>query len=273
MLQNRNSYLEPGIKAIIMLNVLIWLFDYTNFSKQLFAFDMQDLFGLHYWESDNFKPWQLVSYMFLHDRTSLTHIFFNMFNLWMFGNLMEQKWGTQRFLLFYFVCGIGGSLVQEAVWSFMYAGKTTAELSAMLFTAGDITNGGLQTQFNIGLPNGSTMHIDSINALRAFICQCLTPVTVGASAGAFGVMVAFAMTFPNIPLYFFFIPIPIKAKYMIGAFVAIELIDAIFRSGIWGSHGLAVDNVAHIAHLGGIVFGALLILWWRKTGEDSGPMY
>ncbi len=249
----------PGVKYLLMLNVLIWLFDITNVKKDLIGFDLHDMFALHYWELKSFNPFQFISYMFLHDRASFMHIFFNMFNLWMFGNMMEQRWGTARFLTFYFICGIGGAVLQQAAWSTMFLGKTTAELCIPAF-GGDITNGGTITTFPI-MGYGT---IESIESLRYFIMEHMTATCIGASGATFGVMVAFAMTFPNLEMFLMFIPIPIKAKYLISAFVVIEIAETFFRTN---------DGISHLGHMGGIIFGVLLILLWRKTGEDNGPVF
>ena len=219
-----------------------------------------------YRHSDSFKPFQMISYMFLHDRSGIMHVFFNMFNLWMFGSMMERHWGTARFLLFYFICGIGGAVAQQAAWSTMFVGESTSDLCISVFGS-DITNGGATTSFNINtgthnIPN--IVHFDSTEGLRRFIMEYMTPLVVGASGATFGVMTAFAMVFPNLPLFFFFIPIPIRAKFMIGFFIVLEVVETFARTS---------DGIAHLAHLGGVLFGVLLILWWRRTGEESGPMY
>lgn len=261
MPQNGSTFnlMTPGVKYLLMINIIMWLFDHTNQNLHLIGIDLFDYLALHYWESSTFNPAQVITYMFMHDRTTLVHLAFNMFNLWMFGRMMEQNWGTSRFLMFFCICGIGGALAQEASWTYLYAGKSTADLTIPFFGE-DITNNGTLSRFSI---NGCK--IDGLENPRDFLLAF--PTTVGASAGTFGIMVAFAMTFPNIPLYFFFIPFPIKAKYMIGFFIVLEVFEALFRTG-----GLS-DNVAHLAHLGGVLFGVLLILWWRKTGEDRGPLF
>lgn len=258
MSQSRLQWgMGPAVKYLIMFNVLVLVFDITNCNKHLLGIDMHQLFGLHYWETTEFKPFQFISYMFLHDRASFLHIFFNMFNLWMFGNLMERRWGTQRFLLFYFVCGIGGALLQQAAWSTMFVGKSTADLCLPAFGY-DITNGGTLTTFNIN------NQIYAIDELRNLLMNYEAPICIGASGATFGVMVAFAMTFPNIEMFLMFIPIPIKAKYLIGAFVVLEIVETFTRTN---------DGICHLGHLGGIIFGVLLILLWRKTGEDNGPVF
>ena len=190
--------LGPGVKNLIIINLLIWLFDITNYNKHLIGIDLHEMFGLHYWELDSFNPFQMITYMFLHDRSGIMHVFFNMFNLWMFGAAMENFWGTRRFIIYYLACGIGAGL-----------------LYAMI----------------------PGLH-----------------VTVGASAAVYGLLLAFGMTFPNEYIYLYFL-MPIKTKWFIGGMIAIELIQGIFYS---------YDGIAHFAHLGGMLIGFLLILWWRK---------
>lgn len=158
--------------------------------------------GLYYFGSPYFAPYQIVSYMFMH--ADLGHLFFNMFALWMFGRVMEQAWGTKRFLIYYFVCGVGAGLIQEA---------------GQLFGV---------------IPHYS--------------------MTIGASGAVYGILLAFGMTFPNERLFIIPIPFPIKAKYFVTLYAVIEVFQGLGAS----------DGVAHFAHLGGMLFGLLLILYWRK---------
>ena len=251
------SNIAPAVKNLAIINVLVWLFVLANEKTHIIGVDVFNVFSLHYWETDSFKPFQLVSYMFLHDRFSFSHVFFNMFNLLMFGNMMEKHWGTARFLLFYFVCGVGGALAQEALWSYMYLGKDYMEVLNMF---GGVTGEDLSPLAKISMPDGSMLTMsEAANWVLSRAC-----LVVGASAGVFGVMIGFAMTFPNLPLYFMFIPVPVKAKYMMGFFALLEVYFAFAGSS---------DNVAHLAHLGGIVFGIFLIIMWRKSGEDGGPVF
>lgn len=161
------------------------------------------------------------------------HIFFNMFALWMFGRVLEQVWGPKRFLVYYMVCGIGAGLVQELVWAGEYV---------VSFSHYDSVNTGL-----------------SIIPMSSFL-NMLT--TVGASGAIYGVLLAFGMLFPNSQMFVFPIPVPVKAKYFVIGYAVLEL-----ALGIGGG-----DGVAHFAHLGGMLFGLILILYWRKK-NGGGQIY
>ena len=187
------SLLPPAVKHLLIINVLVFGADYVLQRQGIYLGNILALFSL---QSGNFHLWQPLSYMFMH--ANLSHIFFNMFNLWMFGAAMENFWGTKRFLTYYLACGIGAGLLY------------------ML------------------LPG---MH-----------------VTVGASAAVYGLLLAFGMTFPNQYIYLYFL-MPIKTKWFITGMIVIELLQGIFYS---------YDGVAHFAHLGGMLIGFLLIMWWRK---------
>ena len=218
------AVLPMVVKNLLIINVLFFLA--TIAAESVFRIDLADYLGLHYIGASDFQPYQLVTYMFMHG--SFTHLFFNMFALWMFGNTLENIWGANRFLLFYFVCGIGAGLVQELVQYIQYA--TTLQAYTSVNMGGRI------------IPMG-----DYLNLLK----------TVGASGAVYGILLAFGMMFPNSTLYIYF-AIPVKAKWFVLAYGVIELL-----SGLNGS----ADGVAHFAHLGGMLFGLILILYWKKKGN------
>lgn len=258
-----NSFFDsipPITKNLIIINALIWLLCLTLQKVHLFgSFDFYNTFTLHYWEASDFKPIQIISYMFLHDRTNPMHIFFNMFNLYMFGKVMEQVWGPKRFITFYFTCGIGAAIVQEAVWSYQLAGLDVSQVIShyrpdLSELQSLIVNGELVHSFQ---PQDAPL-IESASQLRAILLNMMG--TIGASGAIFGLMLGFAMTFPDMPLYFMFIPIPVKAKYMIGVYALFELIFGLASTG---------DGIAHYAHIGGMIFGIILILIWRKEGNNN----
>jgi len=194
-----------------------------------FGIDLIELGGLHFPGTNSFHWFQPLTYMFLHDTRSIGHLFFNMFAVFMFGRVLEATWGPRRFLVFYLVTGVGAALVQELTW---------------LYTIRDYA---VQNNFSImqqvALDPGVSML-----------------VTIGASGAVFGVLLAFGMLFPDAPLYVMFVPIPIKAKYFVVIYGLIEL--------FMGVANFTNDNVAHFAHLGGMLFGLILILYWRK--KDRG---
>jgi membrane associated rhomboid family serine protease len=186
---------------------------------------LDDVLGLHFFLASDFNPAQLFTYMFVH--ANLEHIFFNMFALWMFGRTLEMVWGPKRFLLYYLVCGVGAGLAQEGVQYLQYV--TTLQAYDAVNTGSDI------------IPMS-----EYLNYLT----------TVGASGAIYGILLAFGMLFPNVEMFVFPLPFPIRAKWFVGGYAAIELLLGLASSG---------DGVAHFAHLGGMLFGLILILHWRKS--------
>ncbi len=239
----------PVTKNLIIINTLIWLVEYLF--RTFAETGLVAHCGLHFIGSDLFNPVQPITYMFLHDPSSPMHVFFNMFSLWMFGRMLENIWGSKRFFIFYMVCGIGAAVVQEAVWALTWHHDYIAGIARM---------------------NGMTFdHMKEIvdqaaavgdgRFLRAMAEMKSQMVTIGASGAVFGILLGFAFVFPNIPMYLFFIPIPIKAKYMVAGYAVLE-----FFFGVGGR----MDSVAHFAHLGGMIFGLLILLYWKKKGTLRG---
>lgn len=180
----RNSILAklpPATLNLIIINGLVWLAELVFLR---FGYNLIDLLGMHYFEAPNFSFWQLFTYAFLHDDSSISHLFFNMFALFMFGGQIERLWGSRRFLIFYGVCALTAALTQQIVWYF--------GLHEMA-----LLSGGYATE---------------------------QYVTVGASGAIFGLLLAFGMLFPNAAIFIFFIPIPIKAKYFVVFYGIIELL-------------------------------------------------
>jgi len=236
--------IPPVVKNILIVNVLFFL---ATILLKNQGIDLSDYLGLHYWKSTAFRPHQLVTYMFMHG--GFTHILFNMFAVWMFGRVLEQVWGPKRFLIFYMVTGIGAGIVQLLV-AHLRLMPLLAELPAedinVILTDG---YGLLQSGKNwVGVGGNINILINS--------------TTVGASGAVFGVLLAFGMLFPNTELMLLFPPIPIKAKWFVIGYGAIEL-----YSGFANNPN---DNVAHFAHLGGMLFGFALIQYWKK---DRGNFY
>ncbi len=228
--------IPPVTKNLIIINVLFWI---ASLALPKIGIDLVKLLGLHFFYAPDFKAYQLVSYMFMHDTRSFTHVFFNMFAVYMFGRIIESTWGPKRFLIFYFVTGIGAGLIQELTW--FYSLRDVIALSS-------------QIPINIG---GGTL-LNQPEFYNLFI-------TVGASGAVFGILLAFAMLYPNIPLYIIFIPIPIKAKYFVVFYGLIELFLGVSNFG--------GDNVAHFAHLGGMIFGYILVKYWKKIDRENGRYF
>ena len=215
-------------KNLLIINVLCFL---GMFVAERYGIDINLLLGLHFFLASDFNIGQLVSYMFMH--ANFSHIFFNMFALWMFGRVLEQVWGPKRFLTYYIVCGIGAGLVQELVWGMEY-----------VFVWSNFAS----VDTGVG-----------IISMAGFLYEL---TTVGAARAVYGILLAFGMLFPTSQMLAFPIPMPIKAKYFVSGYAVLELF-----LGLGGS-----DGVAHFAHLGGMLFGLILILYWRKK-NGGGKIY
>ncbi|WP_163218199.1 rhomboid family intramembrane serine protease [Bacteroides sp. 224] len=219
--------MPPVTKNLIIINILFFLATYV---ARGYGIDLNEYLALHFFKADNFNPAQLVTYMFMHG--GFSHILFNMFALFMFGRVLEQVWGGKRFLLFYLVCGVGAGLIQELVQYIEFES---------LFAGYPKTH--------VRIPDGSTLLVgEYLNYWR----------TVGASGSVFGILLGFGMLFPNERIFIMFLPIPIKAKYFVIGYAVVELL-----MGLANNPG---DNVAHFAHLGGMIFGFFLIVYWKKKG-------
>ena len=209
------------------LFIINFLFFFATIVADSYGIDLIKILGLHFFLAEDFNPIQLVSYMFLHG--GFSHIFFNMFAVWMFGRILEQVWGAKRFLIYYLVCGVGAGLVQEIVQLVHYE-----------FV--------LSTYDNVNIGHAVIPMREYLNLMT----------TVGASGAVYGILLAFGMLFPNQSLFIFPIPVPIKAKYFVIGYAVLEL-----YLGLANHQG---DNVAHFAHLGGMIFGFILIRYWRRKG-------
>lgn len=237
----------PVTKNLIIINVAIWL---VEILIPRFGSTLIDKLGLHFWSSDAFNPAQILTYMFLHDSHSVLHILFNMFTLWMFGRILEQVWGSKRFFIFYMVCGIGAAFIQEFVWMLTVNHEYISEIAKL----NGLTYEHMQTIVDKAIAANDPNFLAGISAMKSSM------VTIGASGAIFGLLLGFAMIFPNMPMYLFFIPVPIKAKYMVIGYAVLE-----FFLGVSGG-----GTIAHFAHLGGMLFGLVLLLYWKKKGTLGG---
>lgn len=223
--------MPPITKNLLIINVLLFLATYV---LRGYGLDLTDNLGLHFFMADDFNITQLVTYMFMH--ANLSHLFFNMFAVWMFGRILEQVWGPKRFLIYYLVCGIGAGLIQEGVQYVEYATVLSA------YDGVQMADTVIPMQKYLNLMN-----------------------TVGASGAVYGILLAFGMLFPNQEIYIFPLPIPIKAKFFVVGYAAIELVLALSNN--------VHDNVAHFAHLGGMLFGVFMILYWKKKYRNNGTYF
>lgn len=238
--------LPPVTKNLLIINVIIYLF--MVLAPRAGA-SVEQYGALYYLTSDQFRPWQLVTYMFIH--ANFMHIFFNMFSLWMFGVIVERTLGSQKFLLYYISCGLGAALIQEGVFALMighYAGLfENGDALCSLLSNSKVTFGQL-------LDIGVSPHEPAVASLAGLYH---TP-TVGASGAIYGILAAFGFLYPYMRIYLLFPPIPMKARTAVMVFAAIELLLGVYNS--------QADTVAHFAHLGGMLIGILILLWWKKSG-------
>ncbi|MDR2520363.1 MAG: rhomboid family intramembrane serine protease [Bacteroidales bacterium OttesenSCG-928-I14] len=199
-------------KNLLVINIAVWVCCLLSNNNMLLV----DFFGLHCIQSDNFFFYQLITYMFVHK--TISHMFFNMFALFMFGGALEKMWGERRFIIYYIITGIGAGIVQLLVYYFLYR--------------------------NLSIISDSC-------------------VIIGASGAIFGLLLAFGVFFPDVPIYLMFIPIPIKSKYFVVGYGIVEFFCGVFNC-VWKLRGLVRDNTAHFAHLGGMLFGIFLIFYWKR---------
>ncbi len=270
--QSGFSSLTPVVKNLLIINVLAFFATYV-FGNSMHI-SLNEMFGLRYFGSEKFSPFQLVTYMFLH--ADISHIFFNMFAVFMFGRILEQTWGGKRFFIYYMVTGIGAGLIHMGAQYFEIQPFVRSVNEVMSNTSHDAIVSFLD---NYGKPYSFEAQrllkgfIDSYNRIvntdpqgaaalaREFMPQFEAAylnahLTIGASGAVFGILLAFGMMFPNVQLMLLFPPIPIKAKYFVIMYGAIEL--------FMGIKNFAFDNVAHWAHLGGMLFGFILIKYWKN---------
>lgn len=212
-------------KNLLIINVLAYL---VGMVFGIHSGGFNDLFGLHFFLAPDFGVYQLVTYMFMH--ASLSHLFFNMFALWMFGCIVERTWGARKFLFYYMACGIGAGLLQEM-----------AQFVQFYMLAAENVHGFSVSQI--------------MTVAKANVAGINLWTTVGASGAIYGILLAFGMLYPEERMFIFPLPVPIKAKFFVVGYAAIELFMAFSTSG---------DGVAHLAHLGGMLFGFLLIRYWRR---------
>jgi len=217
MLNNhRFQILPPIVKNLLIINVLLFVATGV-LQAPIFNIDLTHILGLHYWKSDLFNPWQIVTYMFMHG--DLMHILFNMLAVWMFGTHLENRWGSKRFLNYYLITGFGAAFLHYLIFHFHT------------------------------LPNIPVGYQD---------LWMQESVVVGASGSLFGILLAFGVLFPNTLLYLYF-AIPIKAKYFVIGYGLIELFSGLSNN--------PNDNVAHFAHLGGMLFGIIIFGYWKLKNE------
>ena len=233
MFQSRQGFFSSIPPVTKNVIIINLLFWLAEIVLPRVGIDLVKYLGLHYFAASDFNAVQLVTYMFMHDPGSFGHVFFNMFSVFMFGRTLEMVWGSKRFLIYYLTTGIGAGLVQEVTWFF----SLRDAIDATIVQAGWETT---RTLLN-------------------------NVITIGASGAVFGILLAFGMLFPNAELFIMFIPIPVKAKYFVIFYGIVEL--------FLGVGNFSGDNIAHFAHLGGMLFGFFLIRYWKKKGFGNGQYF
>lgn len=220
------NILPPVCKNLLIINAIAFLATYVF---RMRGIDLSDIFGLHFFASENHYFWQYITYAFFHDNFS--HLFFNLFAIWMFGYTLENIWGQKRFIIFCLVSCLGAALAQQITYYFMYS---------------DLVNG-VYSGVNIG--NGITISTaEFLNNLN----------TIGASGVVFGLLAAFGAMFPNSTIYLYFF-IPLKTKWFVIGYIVLELLNGISTTS---------DGVAHFAHLGGAVAGLILLWIWKRQRDN-----
>ena len=224
------SELPEVVKNLLILNGLFFL---ATVSLNNLGIDLVKILGLHQFQSPEFRPHQLITHLFMHG--NFTHLFFNMFALWMFGKILENVWGSKRFLIYYMITGIGAASIHLLISQY--------QIISISNQIPEMVNLAIEGRYNPTIP------------ISKKLTQLIITPTVGASGAVFGLLLAFGMLFPNALLYLYF-AIPIKAKYFVIGYGLIELYAGISNN--------PADNVAHFAHLGGMIFGFFLIKYWKN---------
>lgn len=238
------AHIPPVVKNLLIINIIFYI------ATLMFGGPMMtQVLGVHYFDSPDFRIWQVITYMFMHDYSSLFHILFNMFALYTFGSSIEYIMGSKRFLNFYLITGLGALALQLLVQSF----------EVYSITGSAVNNGSFMVD---SLKRTISFNPDLISKDQAstILGIYLTPM-VGASGAIFGLLIAFGMLFPNAELFIMFIPVPVKAKYIIPVYVLLEL--------FLGVKQFSGDSVAHFAHLGGALFGFILVKMWHLKRHDN----
>lgn len=257
----RYNILPPVVKNLLIINGLFFV---ATILLEPRGISLDKLFGLHYVEAPDFKIWQIFTYMFMHG--NFGHLFFNMFSLWMFGAAIENLWGSKRFIIYYLITGIGAAIIHYVVIYFQIY-QDIALFNVFLenpnldnyrnlaeLVHSDRIKPVLENNLRVLQANPASLNelsLATVNIKDSFLNSFNV---IGASGSVFGILLAFGMLFPNAMLYIYFF-LPIKAKWFVIIYGVLELVF-----GVTGTN----DGVAHFAHLGGMLFGLILILFWKK---------
>ena len=234
------------VKHLLIINIIFF------FASSVLGEIMYDLFAMHYPNNPNFFIWQPITHMFMHG--DLTHIMFNMFGLWMFGTPIEQMWGKQKFIFFYMSAGLGAVLLQTIIYHI-----DIISVNQILSEYG-LSRGEIDLFYETGRLNTSLIQTIGEDKLFSGI-QSFKALMVGASGALYGILVAFAMLFPNVQLMLLFPPIPVKAKYLVPILILFDL--------FFGFTSYSVGPIAHFAHVGGAITGFVMMWYWKKNNYNN----
>ena len=233
-----------GIKHLLIINLLFFV------ATALYGDLFYKWFSLWYVQHPNFGVWQLLSHMFMHG--GLMHILFNMYALWAFGTPLERMWGTRKFLFFYFSAGLGAALIHTG-WNYLQVSQGLDALIAAGVPQSQVLDALVQGKYSPGW-----MQLVPEDTVQSMINSFMIPA-VGASGAVYGILVAFGMLFPNSELFLIFLPVPIKAKYFIPVLIGLDLFSGVTGYSIFG------NGIAHFAHVGGALFGFIMMWYWKKN--------
>jgi len=236
--------ITDAVKHLVILNVVFFI------ASSMLGLNLSNWLALYFPKNDHFGFWQFVSHMFMHG--GFTHILFNMYALWAFGSPLEQMWGRNKFIFFYFSAGLGAGLIYTAANYFQFN-----NIYNELINLG-IQNSEIQNLLETGRYNTDILqHISETRLIDLY--QIYNTPAVGASGAIYGVLVAFGMSFPNAKLALIFLPVPIAAKYFIPVLIGLDLFSGLTGFSLFGG------GIAHFAHVGGAIIGFIMMKYWEKN--------
>lgn len=276
----RFEVIPPVVKNLLIINALVF---FATIVIGKMGLDLTEYLALHHWSSGKFKVWQIVTHLFMHGGNindpegGFLHLFSNMFALWMFGSILENHFGPKRFLTFYMLCGVGAAILYLGVLTFQYnamhaaiseftANPTYKQLSLYISQNGISEDSGYgQILYNIKNlwaenPTSTEYAATAAGTMKSYYNLQISQGCVGASGAVFGILFAFGYLFPNTLLYLYFF-FPVKAKYFIAFYALFEL-----YAGIKNNEG---DNVAHFAHIGGMIVAFIIIKYWNRNHRKN----
>lgn len=254
LFEDASMKLSPGVLSLLIANIVLFVLTYIVPGQKEF---MLRWLALYFPQNDQFQVWQFVTNMFMHGGPA--HIFFNMFALISFGSILEFRWGVRRFLTFYFIAGIGASLIYTLVNVYKFSSLQSD------FLALGVSSETIQALLKTGSASDALTDKLGLETLRGFYTLYHVSA-VGASGAIYGVLVAFGILYPEAKLSLFFFPVPVAAKYFIPGLLCLDLFSGFTGFSLFGG------GIAHFAHIGGAIIGFLIMLLWRKNHQQAEPI-